>query len=245
MLRPQGLLPSTCREKGTSSVHTEPVPFSMRTASKRSGYFLPIENRCATFLLPEQFLAGDLSTLNEGLELCPCNLGVDATTEAAVGRGDNLLRPDELREADDAVGDEARVLDGIDAVGDNARVDDGVFRQGVILPHAPLVSVPRRCTLEGVATSLDLKDLIGDIGERNIGRVRTVPRTPADMQSRQLTREILDGVVKRIDADLQPLLVIIERRLRVDLIPRLGEIRGIELNGKACLLYTSPSPRDS
>lgn len=51
----------------------------------------------------EQFLRCNLSALNEGLQLGPRDLVVQATTEAAVGRGDDVFWTDQLGELDDAV----------------------------------------------------------------------------------------------------------------------------------------------
>jgi hypothetical protein len=55
-----------------------------------------------------ELAGGEPGAFNESLELGPRDLRVNAATEAAIGRGDDPLAADEIREPDDAVGDERR-----------------------------------------------------------------------------------------------------------------------------------------
>ena len=61
--------------------------------------------------------------------------------EAAVGSAHDALAADELREPDEPVGDELRVLDDVRVVRDDARDEHLALGQLDVLPEAPLVLV--------------------------------------------------------------------------------------------------------
>jgi hypothetical protein len=54
-------------------------------------------------LLPE-FFAGELCTLGQRGQLCPGDLVVDASAEAAVSAGDNVFAAGDVRKADKSIG---------------------------------------------------------------------------------------------------------------------------------------------
>ena len=64
-------------------------------------------------LFPER-LRCQLRPLRQRLKLGPRNLRMDATSEAAVAAGNDVLAPDHIGEALDAIGDQFRMLDEMD-----------------------------------------------------------------------------------------------------------------------------------
>ena len=89
-------------------------------------------------------------TLAERLEFRPRDVGVHSPAEAAVGRGDHALGPDDLREALDALGDELGVLDQVGRVSDDAWHQHEIVgnQVRVLLPDGPPVLVARVRGLE-------------------------------------------------------------------------------------------------
>src|SRR6516162_5076763 len=75
--------------------------------------------------------------------------------EAAIGAGDDILAPGGLREPCDALRDRLGMLDEIRAVCDDAGDKNLAFRQCYILPHPPLVFVPRVAGLERIDPGVD------------------------------------------------------------------------------------------
>src|SRR5262245_37380682 len=65
-------------------------------------------------------LRGQFRALPQRLELRPGDLRMYAAAQPAVGRRDDLVAPDSLGEAADAVCDDLRMLDQIGRVGDDA-----------------------------------------------------------------------------------------------------------------------------
>src|SRR6516162_10975307 len=75
--------------------------------------------------------------------------------KAAIGAGDDILAPGGLREPRDALCDRLGMLDEIRAVCDDAGDKNLAFRQCYILPHPPLVFVPRVAGLERIDPGVD------------------------------------------------------------------------------------------
>ena len=89
-----------------------------------------------------------------------------------------------------------------------------------------------RC-LERQAVRVDQQGQIHDVLERNIRRVRAVPRTPAHVETHQRRIDALQRVVQRVDAHAREGTVILHRRLRVHLIPALRDVRRVDLHRQA------------
>src|SRR5699024_8472711 len=117
------------------------------------------------------------------LQLRDRDLRVDASAQAAVGRGHDVVGSDQLREALDAIGHELRVLDDVRGMGDDAGDDVFALGQLLLLPYPPFVFVADVGGFEGDAGGIDRQDLIDDLGEREVGHVRSVPGAPAGVDA--------------------------------------------------------------
>ena len=62
----------------------------------------------------------------------------DARADAAIGAGQHVLAPDELRIAHEALGDEIGMLDEIGAMADDAGNERRALRQLHLLEHAAI-----------------------------------------------------------------------------------------------------------
>ena len=76
-------------------------------------------------------------------------------------------------------------------------------------------------SFEREAAGIDLQALVHNVLKRNIGGVRSVPGSPANVQAHQRRVNAFQGPVGCIDAQLEPGLEIFDRRFRVDLVPGL------------------------
>src|ERR1700736_3206687 len=68
--------------------------------------------RARTGLSPK-LLRGEAGAFGEAAQFGPGEVGMDPAAEAAIGAGDDVLAADDLGIAQDAVGDELRVLDEV------------------------------------------------------------------------------------------------------------------------------------
>src|SRR5262244_1638732 len=98
-------------------------------------------------------------TFDQRGELCPSDIGMDLVAggggrKATVVACQDVLAPDDAREALNALRDEFRVLDLIDAVRDHARNEDLPRRQLDLLPDLPFVRVARVGRLDGIGLRL-------------------------------------------------------------------------------------------
>ena len=100
---------------------------------------------------------------------------MDAAAEAAIGAGDDVLAADDRGVAQDAVGDQLRVLDEVGGMADDTRHQHLTRRQSGVLPHPPFMLVPHIGGLEGIGLRLHLEDEIDDVLERQIVGVRPMP----------------------------------------------------------------------
>ena len=91
---------------------------------------------------------------------------VFALREAAIGAGNHVLASDEVREIDDAVGDEPRMLDRGGVVRDDAGDQDLARRQLHLLPDAPFVLVADIGGLDRIGAGAHLQDQVDDVLER-------------------------------------------------------------------------------
>ena len=87
--------------------------------------------------------------------------------------------------------------------------------------------------LKRQAIRIDQQGQIHDVLERNIRRVRAVPRTPAHVETHEIRVNALQRVVQRVNTHARERAVILNRRLRVHLIPDLRDIRRINLDRQA------------
>ena len=90
----------------------------------------------------------DLGAGDKRPELGPHHLGgrapdVRGLGEAAVRAGDDVLGPDDLREANDTFGDEFRMLEEDSGVRNHARNENLSGRQFDVFPDAPFMFVAR------------------------------------------------------------------------------------------------------
>ena len=104
------------------------------SAPLRGAHGLCDRQRCATeWRAPskdlKELLAGDRGAQRQRLELRPGDVAVDAAAQAAVGRGDDPLAPDQLGEAADTLGDQLGVLDDVGGVADDTGQDELVVGQ--------------------------------------------------------------------------------------------------------------------
>src|ERR1700719_3835674 len=76
--------------------------------------------RARTGLSPE-LLRGEAGAFGEAAQFGPGEVGMDPAAEAAIGAGDDILAADHLGIAQDAIGDEVRVVDEVGGVADHTR----------------------------------------------------------------------------------------------------------------------------
>ena len=98
-----------------------------------------------------------------------------------------------------------------------------------ILPHPPFMLVPHVASLERVGLRVDRQHHIDDVAHRDVGDVRAVPASPAQMEADAVLRQTLDRVVQRLDPDHGELAISLHGRRRIDLVPVLGDRRIVEL----------------
>ena len=125
--------------------------------------------------LSPKLLRGEAGAFGEAAQFGPGEVGMDPAAEAAIGAGDDVLAADDLGIAQDAVGDELRVLDEVGGVADHTRHQHLARRQFRLLPYPPLVLVPHIGSLERLSLRLHVEDQIDDVLERQIMGVRPVP----------------------------------------------------------------------
>jgi hypothetical protein len=95
-------------------------------------------------------------------QLGPSKVGVDPAAEAAIRGGNDVFAADDRRVAQDAVGDELRMLDKVGGMADDTWHQHVARRQLRLLPHAPLMLVPHVARLEGIGLRLHLEDQVDD-----------------------------------------------------------------------------------
>src|SRR5215472_17747933 len=132
-----------------------------------------------------QCAGGNPRAFDQGFQLRPHDRRMDAAREwalreAAIGAAHDVFAASDLRQADDALGNEFRVLDDIGGVADHAGDQNlsGLKLHG--LPYAPLVSVAGIGGLERIMAGANLQQQSDNVFERHVERMGSVPAAPAD-----------------------------------------------------------------
>ena len=131
--------------------------------------------------------------------------------EPAVGAADDALSADELREAHEALRDELGVLDDVRVVGDDAGDEHLALGQLDVLPEPPLVLVAGVRLLDQVVARVDREHEVDDVLERRVEGVRAVPAPEADVVADPVLRDPRERVVERVDPELRPAAVVLDR----------------------------------
>src|SRR5215472_5417045 len=147
-----------------------------------------------------QLLRCKRRAVGKGLQLRPRNLRVHTESQAAIGAGNDIHTANESCEADDAVGDELRMLDDIGRVADDTRDENFSVRQRRRLPELPLVLVARVGSLDRVGTRLHFQHEIENVLEWQIVRMRAVPAAPADVITDPILGQPLERVIERVNS---------------------------------------------
>src|SRR5258706_2519442 len=125
---------------------------------------------------------------------------MDATAEAAIGAGDDVVAADDFSEGDDAVGYEFRVLDEIGGVADDAGNEDFSGGQFHSAPDFIFMFVTDVAGFDQVRLSIDPEHDIDDVAQRKVSGVRTMPAAPTDVKAYALHRDTVEGVIQNLDA---------------------------------------------
>ena len=96
------------------------------------------------------------------------------------------------------------MLHHIGGVADDAGDEDRAFRQLHILPHLPLMFMAGIGALDHEGARLDLEDLVDDLAQRNVGRVRAGPAAPAHVVAHHVRRHAFQRMVDDLDHALEP-----------------------------------------
>src|SRR6202044_2982281 len=152
-----------------------------------------------------EFAGGQVGAFGHGGELGPGDFGVDGHErgeggEAAVGAGDHVLPADEAGVADQALGDQFRVLDVVGGGVEHAGDEDLAVGQGDVLEDLPLVLVPGVGALEGDRGRARGQHQVDDVGQRDVGVVRALVVAPAQVHAQPVRRDVAGGVVDGLQA---------------------------------------------
>ena len=159
---------------------------------------------------------------------------MDAAAETAIGSGNHVLPPDDLREADDAVGNQPRMLE--------CTLVAWLTTPGMSsLPSGNFVSRHTRhscswrtlpaSTENAPARTFSMTSTMFSSG-RSV-RMRSMPAPPADVIADAIFRQSGKRVVQRLDAHFGEFLVFRDRRLRVRHVPIVRQAGIVELQHKA------------
>ena len=107
----------------------------------------------------------------------------ESAAKSAIGAGDDIFPADNLGVANDPVGNDLRMLHDIRCVADHAGDQKLAGRQRDFFPHPPLVFVPGVAGLDGIGASIDAQHEIDDVRQWNVGRMRAMPASPADVEA--------------------------------------------------------------
>jgi hypothetical protein len=167
--------------------------------------------------------ACQLRSLSGSFQLGPCDLRVATQSETTVGRGDDPLAPDQVREALDPCGHELRVLDQRCRMTHHSRGQKLVIRQSGPLPDNILVLVTQVRCFEEICLCVDGQQCVDHIRERNVTRVGAVPASPAQVMADLFGRNALQSMIQRFHAHRAIALVACQPHLHADAIPECRE----------------------
>src|SRR6516162_11908486 len=156
-----------------------------------------------------------------------------APSKTAVGGSDHPLTPHHAGKSQDALGHKLGMFDHVGGVADDARQDQLLVWQLHLLPYPPFVLMPHVASLKRIGLTLNRQHHINDVAHGYVGRVRTMPATPAEMEADAIPGHALDGMVERLDAPHGEFAVFLHRRLGIDHVPILGDGWIIELQYEA------------
>ena len=91
------------------------------------------------------------------------------------------------------------MLHGVGGMGDYAGNEYLAVGESDVLPDLPLVGVTWLGDLRGIGPGLHRQDQVDYVLEREIGCVRPVPATPAQVVAYPVRRNVSDGVFNRFD----------------------------------------------
>src|SRR5580658_6726471 len=156
-----------------------------------------------------------------------------APAETAIRGGDDILAADGFGEADDPVGNELWIFDQVGRVSDDPGQDFLAGRQLNVLPDLPLVLVAGVSGLERVIVAVHRQHEVHQVLHRDVGGVRAVPASPAQVETDFIRRQSFDRVIERVDLHFGVTPVAFDARLVLLLIPIFADGRIVKLNGQA------------
>src|SRR5690606_7641897 len=135
--------------------------------------------------LPELF-RGEPGALGHRRELGPDDIRIDGGLAdpgpvAAVAARDDVLAPDQLCVAADALGDQLGMLDEVRLRFEHAGDQHLALRQLDRLKHRPFVRVARVGRFERDGAGTGLEDHVDNVAERHVAMVRAFVVAPAEM----------------------------------------------------------------
>src|SRR6516162_1172140 len=160
-----------------------------------------------TTLLPE-LPRSEIRAFTHRLELLPNDGGMDLGTveglgrEAAIGARDHVLATDQLRKAQEPLGDELGMLDDIAGVSDDAGNEHLAFRDFDALKEVVLVLVPRIGGLEAERPGVDLKYVVDDLRQACLVEPRPLVDAIARVEPHTLPRNPLNCGVSCLDIEV-------------------------------------------
>src|ERR1700692_2145870 len=102
------------------------------------------------------------------------------------------------------------MLHDVGAVADDARSQDLALRQLDVLPDLPFVFMARIGGFDEVGAGTNLENEIDNLPQRDIGRVRSWPASPANVVAHAIFGDALQSMVQDVDVAAYPSVVVIE-----------------------------------
>src|SRR5262245_63630806 len=106
------------------------------------------------------------------------------------------------------------MLYDVRGMADNAGDEGASLWKLDLLPHSPLVLMPRVRPFDGIGADVDAKQQVYELLERQVRGVRGVPATPTDVIAGQVFRNAAQRVIERLDAHRRPAAVVVVRSRR-------------------------------
>ena len=154
---------------------------------------------------------------------------MNAATKPAIGTGNDVFAADNIGIAHDPICHHLRMLDDVRRVADDARNKQFAFRQLDVLPHAPFVLVAHVARFDRISAGVRAQHQIDDVLQRNVGGVRAVPASPANVKADAVLRQTAQRMIERLHARALEFLELSERRLGIDHVPVVGQAGIVDL----------------